>query len=327
MNSWLFARDRLRAGLPVILLWVLESEGSSPGRRGFKMAVAADGSFQGTIGGGMMEHKLVEKARALLGAGQETVFLQQQHHDKTHVRDQSGMICSGSQLIAFVPLKPAQEALINQLLLAYARQRDTQVHLDPSGIRISEEHSPETGLRYTDEEHWSYTEILDQRPVIHIIGAGHVGLALSQQMALLGFYIKLYDNRPGLNTFLDNAFAHEKIVCDYETIDSLLADAANDYVVIMTFGYRDDKIVFRRLAQKRFHYLGMLGSDAKIMTLMRELEAEGLPPESWQHCFVPIGLPIYSKTPPEIAVSIAAEIIREKNRDLPTGRGSLPLPA
>ena len=328
MNTWLFARDKLRAQVPVILLWVLESEGSSPGRRGFKMAVAADGSFQGTIGGGMMEHKLVEKARALLAAGQATVFLQSQYHDKARVRDQSGMICSGSQLLAFVPLQPAQEGLLNQLLLAFSRQRDGLIGLDPQGLRLDPDTTNgQTGLEFTDEEHWRYTETLDQRPVIHIIGAGHVGLALSQQMSLLGFYIRLYDNRPGLNTFLDNPFAHEKIVCDYETIDSLLLGAEDDFVVIMTFGYRDDKIVFRRLYNKRFHYLGMLGSDAKILTLMREFEAEGIPPESWQHCFVPIGLPIYSKTPAEIAVSIAAEIIREKNRDLPTGRSGLPLQA
>ncbi|RYZ16204.1 MAG: hypothetical protein EOO16_26210 [Chitinophagaceae bacterium] len=234
-------------------------------------------------------------------------------------------MCSGSQLLAFVPLQPAQEGLISSLLLAFSRQRESLIALDPAGLRLDPEVTGEVGLEFTDEENWRYTETLDQRPVIHIIGAGHVGLALSQQMSLLGFYIRLYDNRPGLNTFLDNPFAHEKIVCDYENIDSLLEASENDFVVIMTFGYRDDKIVFRRLLHKRFYYLGMLGSDAKILTLMRELEAEGVSPDSWQHCFVPVGLPIYSKTAAEIAVSIAAEIIREKNRDLPTGRSGLPL--
>ncbi|RYD87327.1 MAG: XdhC family protein, partial [Sphingobacteriales bacterium] len=53
MTTWFFVRDKLEASIPVLLLWVLESEGSSPGRRGFKMAVAADGSFSGTIGGGI----------------------------------------------------------------------------------------------------------------------------------------------------------------------------------------------------------------------------------------------------------------------------------
>jgi xanthine dehydrogenase accessory factor len=320
MTTWLFVRDKLEASFPVILLWVLESEGSSPGRRGFKMAVAADGSFNGTIGGGMMEHKLVEKARSLLSAGQSSIFLQRQHHDKTHIRDQSGMICSGSQIVAFVPLQPFQSTLIDQLLKAYSHHRETRVTLDPHGLKLENPELTKEGLSYTDEDRWLYSETLDQRPVVHIIGGGHVSLALSRQMALLGFYIKVYDDRPALNTFIENHYAHEKIEIDYEKIGALIGDLPQDYVVIMTFGYRDDKLVFRQLLHKQFYYLGMLGSEAKVFTLMRELEAEGINPESWQHCHIPIGIQIYSKTPAEIAVSVAAEIIREKNHHLPTGR-------
>ncbi|TCJ19617.1 XdhC/CoxI family protein [Flaviaesturariibacter flavus] len=326
MNTWLFIRDKLNESVPVLLLWVLQSEGSSPGRRGFKMAVAADGNTSGTIGGGIMEHKLVEKARSLIRAGQSSVFLQEQYHDKQHSRDQSGMICSGSQVVAFLPLQPADVPLVDKLLHAFSESRRARVHLTPQGLALKDTDREATeGLLLRSEEDWDYTETIDQRPVVHIIGSGHVGLALSQQMAMLGFYVKLYENRPDLNTFVDNAFAHEKIVVDYERIDESIGDAPADYVVIMTFGYRDDKIVFRRLLHRKFFYLGMMGSESKIVTLMRELEQEGIPPEAWQHCHVPIGLPIYSKTAPEIAVSIAAEIIREKNRDLPTGRSGVTL--
>ena len=68
MNVWIFIHEKLSAALDVMLLYVLESEGSSPGRQGFKMAVAADGTFCGTIGGGIMEHKLVEKAKSHVAA-------------------------------------------------------------------------------------------------------------------------------------------------------------------------------------------------------------------------------------------------------------------
>nr|MBU9937210.1 XdhC family protein [Ferruginibacter sp.] len=66
MDVWEFIHAKLSATVPVLLLYVLESEGSSPGRKGFKMAVSADGTFCGTIGGGIMEHKLVEKAKDIL---------------------------------------------------------------------------------------------------------------------------------------------------------------------------------------------------------------------------------------------------------------------
>ena len=67
-----------------MLLCVLESERSSPGRQGFKMAVSADGEFFGTIGGGMMEQKFVEKAKHLLAENKTKVLLMRQYHDKQH---------------------------------------------------------------------------------------------------------------------------------------------------------------------------------------------------------------------------------------------------
>ncbi len=66
MQIWQFINDKLTRSTSVVLLCVLESHGSSPGRQGFKMAVAADGEISGTIGGGIMEHKLVELSRVRL---------------------------------------------------------------------------------------------------------------------------------------------------------------------------------------------------------------------------------------------------------------------
>lgn len=319
MEVWEFIHQKLKHNIKIILLWVLESEGSSPGRRGFKMAVATDGEFTGTIGGGIMEHKLVEKAKSLLSDGVSSISLQRQFHDKQHSRDQSGMICSGSQLIAFVPFSVSDFNVVESIYAV--KDRNKIVHLSKNGISIPDKSEDETtGLIYTNEEQWQYTELIDQRPVIHIIGGGHVGSALSELMNLLNFYIKIYDNRPQLNTLQRNSFAHEKHVVDYERIGDVIAANKEEYVAIMTFGYRDDKIVFKQLLNKEFYYLGLMGSEAKIATLFKELEEEGISRDKWKHCFIPIGINIYSKTTKEIAVSIAAEIIREKNKNLPTGR-------
>ena len=72
--------------------------------------------------------------------------------------------------------------------------------------------------------------------------------------------------------------------------------------------------------EKSFFYLGLLGSQHKIETLFKELKAEGVTEELLNKIFSPIGLNINSKTTKEIAVSIAAEIVREKNKKLPTVR-------
>jgi len=66
MKIWRFIKDKLEKDIPVVLLYVLDSKGSSPGRQGFKMAVTNDGEISGTIGGGIMEHKLVELSKSAL---------------------------------------------------------------------------------------------------------------------------------------------------------------------------------------------------------------------------------------------------------------------
>ncbi len=314
MSVWEFILDKLSDSQQVMILYVLESEGSSPGRQGFKMAVAADGTFFGTIGGGIMEHKLVEKAKSMLHQNENTVLLMRQHHDKEHANDQSGMICSGNQLNAFIKLNDADKLTIEKIIATEKKC----IQLSLKGLQVVDEAA--TGLQFKTDEDWIYTEAINQQPVIHIIGGGHVGLALSELMNFLGFYIKLYDDRPELNTIAANSFAHEKHIVNYDTIASHFNQIENDYVVIMTIGYRTDKTVLKQLIDKSFFYLGLLGSDHKIKMLTQELEAEGFSSQSLQNIHKPIGINIFSKTTKEIAVSIAAEIIREKNKEFPTGR-------
>jgi xanthine dehydrogenase accessory factor len=98
---WEFIRKQLEKGASAALLAVLQSEGSSPGRQGFKMALANSGEMCGSIGGGIMEHKLVELARKLLTENKPFApILKKQIHSKAAAQNQSGMICSGEQTVA-----------------------------------------------------------------------------------------------------------------------------------------------------------------------------------------------------------------------------------
>ena len=308
MEVWEFIHEKLYDGIKVMLLYVLESEGSSPGRQGFKMAVAGDDTYFGTIGGGVMEHKFVEKAKSLLLQNESKDLLQRQYHDKKHGSSQSGMICSGNQLNVFIPLSPAnKKTIINIFTL-----REKTIHLSPAGLSLVT--GKPKGLQYHTDEEWAYTEGIDQRPVIHIIGGGHTSLALSELLSFLGFFIKVYDDRPGLKTLFQNDFADEKIIIPaYEQLGDFFTGNENDYVVIMTVGYRTDKIVLKQLIDKKFIYLGLLGSHNKIEILFAELNEEGVSEELMKRIFSPVGLHIASKTTREIAVSIAAEIIQKKN--------------
>jgi xanthine dehydrogenase accessory factor len=319
MDVWEFIDDKLSANINVMLLYVLDSEGSSPGRKGFKMAVAADGELCGTIGGGIMEFKLVEKARSLLHSGVKDTSLIEQFHDKTHDKNQSGMICSGSQKNVLIPLNPpGSQPIINKIIEAQKQNENKTIHLSPAGLQITD--GTVTGFDYKTETDWNYTESVNQKPVLHIIGGGHVGLALSELMHFLGFYIKLYDDRSELNTIEQNLFADEKYFIDYNTIGDNMTINANDFIVIMTIGYRTDKLVLQQLLNKDFLYLGLLGSEKKNEKLFSELKAGGVASDKLDKVFAPVGLNIFSKTTKEIAVSIAAQIVLVKNKELPTGR-------
>ena len=317
MDVWRFISDKLNENIPVELLYVLQSEGSSPGRQGFKMAVAADGDFCGTIGGGIMEHKLVEMAKARLSQDDRSVLLMRQHHDKDQPANQSGMICSGSQLNAFIPVRLPDKKVIDTVLSSSHKY----IRVSSAGLFIAGD--DKTGLQYQSDTDWQYQEAIDRKPVIHIIGGGHVSLALSELMRFLGFYIHVYDDRPELSTLVGNVFADERHLADYAVIGENLPATPGDYVVIMTIGYRTDKIVLRQLLNMPFTYLGMLGSARKTETLFAELKQEGVDPDLLDRIHAPIGINIDSKTTREIAVSIAAEIIRYRNRDIPSGRTTL----
>ena len=322
MDVWEFIYDKLSANIDVMLLYVLDSEGSSPGRRGFKMAVSTDGEMCGTIGGGIMEHKLVERSKSLLSSGTKTVNVVKQFHDKKHTKDQSGMICSGSQLNLLMPLDASNsKKTIEQIIEAQRKNERKAVNLSPAGIKVTSD----TGamLDYKTETAWKYTEAINHKPVIHIIGGGHVALALSELMHFLGFYIKLYDDRAELNTIEQNSFADEKFLVNYESIAENINSNEDDFVVIMTIGYRTDKIVLKQLLPQDFFYLGLLGSEKKNERLFAELKQEGVEEKKLAKVFAPIGVNIYSKTTREIAISIAAQIILEKNKDLPTGRTTI----
>lgn len=269
-----------------------------------------------------MEFKLVELAKELMAKGEKQVIYKEQIHSKESPVNQSGMICSGKQEIAIVPLNGENIDAFQSLYLAVHKQQNGTLIIRPEGLFFDsiKEDAEKYNYRFTSSRDWEYRESIGFRNTVHIIGGGHVGTALSRQMALIGFHVIVYDNRDNLNTMNANQYAHEKRLMDYEDIHDFETGSDSDFIVLMTFEYRTDKILLAQLIDKPFRYLGLMGSESKVQKILQELKDEGILTEKLNTVYAPIGLPIFSKTPEEIAVSIAAEIIRVKNEGLPTGR-------
>jgi xanthine dehydrogenase accessory factor len=313
LRTWQFLRDHVRNEVPVAMLYVVDSDGSSPGRKDFVMAATAD-LCTGTIGGGIMEHKLVELSRKHLKERSSTVTLRTQFHDKDHDSDQSGMICSGMQRVAILTDLRKHFDAINSCIESLTKDQMCQIEISPQGFFYFPGAERMNEFLFVNEDSWRYVCSLGWRSRLHIIGGGHVSLALSEIMSKLGFYVIVYDDRQDLNTFQDNHAVSEKHLVDYNNINNHVTTTAEDYLAIMTIGYRTDKVVLRQLLDKPCRYLGMLGSAAKVEQLFTELRGEGISSLQLDKVHAPIGLQVHSKTSVEIAVSIAAEIISEKNR-------------
>lgn len=315
---WKLILKSLYQNIPVMLLYVLESRGSSPGRQGFCMAVNARGEMEGSIGGGIMEHKFVEMAKEKLQDAKSKSQLKKQIHDKAAGENQSGMICSGEQTILLYPVQPSDATTVKEIIASLQTNKNGVLILSPGRLSFATSVPAEDYFySFKSETEWEYREKTGYKNQLFIIGGGHCALALSCLMCRMDFYITLFEERKGLNTLERNNFAHE-IICvdDYTGLGNLIPSGRNQYVVIMTFGYRTDDIALRSLINKKFTYLGVLGSKTKMEKLFTAYREEGVDEEWLQGIHSPVGLEINSRTPEEIAVSIAAEIIETKNRSL-----------
>lgn len=301
-----------------MLLYVLQSKGSSPGRQGFIMAVNTMGEMSGSLGGGIMEHKFVEMAKTKLLQQADEISVHHQIHDKTVAKNQSGMICSGEQTIFLYTVKKEEQEIIRQIISTLQQNKNATLILTPAGINVSND-IPERNyhLRIIKDDDFIFTEKIGYKNTLYIVGGGHCALALSKLMNGMDFYIHLFDHREELNTMAQNNFVHEKRVLeDFSELTLLVPSSANSFVVVMTFGYRTDADALKALAGKDFTYLGVLGSKNKMRKMFEQLIEDGINKEWLQRAHAPIGIQIKSQTPEEIAVSIAAEIIKVKNAEL-----------
>ena len=313
--TWQLIDKSLQQHIPVLLLYVLQSDGSSPGRQGFFMAVNAAGETAGSIGGGIMEHKFVETAKERLKTRGHHVTIKKQYHNKSAAANQSGMICSGEQTILLYELLPEEKETVQHIITSLQQLQNGTLQLSPAGLQFSSD-IPDADyfFSFTSETDWLYREKTGFKHHLYIIGAGHCGLALSQMMQGMDFFVHIYDDRPDVKTLLDNCYAHEKkVIAHYDLLQELVPAGMNHFVVVMTVGYRTDDIAIRALWDKPFSYFGVLGSKSKMEKMFADYRSQGIPEEKLHAIHAPIGLPIHSQTPEEIAISIAAEIIQVKN--------------
>lgn len=315
---WTFINTSLSNHISVMLLIVVESHGSSPGRAGFKMAVAANGERRGTIGGGMMELDLIEESRQRLAAGNSASSVRQLFHSKQTIHESSGLICSGSQTVLLKPLSRDNLGTVGEIVHTFEKHDCANLTITPLEFEFhnKKRSGPDTVFSFANEKKWQYEENIGILDTVFIVGSGHVGLALSRIMATLDFRVIVIDDRADAPTFASNNYAHRKVHCGYDQVGSLISGTGREYVAVVTTAYKSDEAALKSILGKRLRYIGLMGSAAKTKQVFEDLTSEGISDDQLRRIRNPIGIPIESHTPEEIAISIAAEIIKTKNQML-----------
>lgn len=145
-----------------------------------------------------------------------------------------------------------------------------------------------------------------------ILGGGHIAVPLATIGKILGYQITVVDDRPDFASKERFPEADRVICCDFSDIEKHLSLGPGSSVVIITRGHQHDQECLRRLIKYPLAYLGMIGSRRKIIIIKQQLLEEGIDNKKLEQVHMPVGLDIGAQTPGEVAVSIAAELLKER---------------
>lgn len=168
----------------------------------------------------------------------------------------------------------------------------------------------------TVNEERYYIEFIRKAYNVVVCGAGHISMPIIKMCKMLDLPVTVIDDRI---TFTNNAIREgaDKVIC--KTFEEALSDIEGDngtFFIIVTRGHRYDQECLKSIIQKENAYIGMIGSKVRVKKVLDYLEEEGIDREKLNKVYTPIGLKIGAETPAEIAVSIMAQIIEIKNKEI-----------
>ncbi len=319
--------DYLEKGSGGALATIVKKLGAAPREEGAKMFVGSDGKFYGTVGGGCTEAEVWQEARKVIKTGMAKIL----HYtmDGRQLEDE-GMICGGNVDIFVEPVSEKYRTLyraipelerqgVSALLITrfsdegFSKSlvgKDGTVAGDPAGEDMEADFH-----RYLSEKKPvvsgnTIVEPLQTSPVLYIFGAGHVSQYVSRVAVMVGFNVTVIDDREEFANRERFSEAERVIVDDFAHVFEQLSFRGSEYVVILTRGHKHDALVLEQVMKRPTRYVGMIGSKRKTRMVMDYMKQRGFEDKALESVYAPIGIAINSETPQEIAVSIAAELIK-----------------
>lgn len=155
-----------------------------------------------------------------------------------------------------------------------------------------------------------YLEPFMPKPILYVVGAGHVGRAVSDLAQWLGFRTVVWDDRSEVIDDAEHADATltGPITAAIE-VEPVTADTS---VVVVTRNVKLDLEILPPLLKTPARYIGLMGSTRRWDATRQGLADQGIEPTELDRIHAPIGVEIQAETPEEIAVSIMAQVIADR---------------
>ena len=341
-------------GRSAVLATIIRQAGPSPRGAGTKCLIMDDGSFVGTVGGGILEARTLDAAKKvfdtglpvrlyfsltgsdvaetdMLCGGQVEVFLEpvsagHPNHVTIFREVRNGMIKGdGGLLITLIDGERWQGGESPRLFLGKNRVRlgflpGAQVIEDTLAGKLGKlMRSRQLSLFSMKDDEGNPAEVVVEpifaNTLLYVFGAGHVSKQIVPLANLVGFHVVVIDDR---EEFADPRIfpeANEIRYIPFEGAMEKLGVHGSPFVVIVTRGHMHDKTVLVQALKTEAKYIGMIGSRRKRDIIYQKLLEEGFTQMDLDRVHSPIGLDIGAETPEEIAVSIVAELIKVRAGD------------
>ena len=326
----------------VAVCTIIDKHGSVPRGIGTRMLVQAEGSIEGTIGGGIGEHEIITQARQAINKRESLVV-------KTSLAGEQGLdsaaICGG-WFQTLITYWSASDIIVAEKINLALGNGDSICLLEivnssnpdyPTGAKLLVDAK---GRRSLAESGMSDTEgklasawLAEQKtgilqlcgckvlatflappPRMVVFGAGHLAIPLVEMASWCGFEITVIDDRQEFACSDRFPRAEKVLVAPMDNIRDLALSSATTYFILITREHRHDDLLLRQLLGTPYAYLGMIGSRRRTSKVKERLINDGFPANEINAVHAPIGLEIGAQTPEEIAISIMAEVIAVKNR-------------
>ncbi len=290
------------SGHRVVLGTIVRTWGSAPRPPGSSVAIRDDGLVAGSVSGGCIEDDLVDKARAgALASGRPDVV---RYGIDADTAQRFGLPCGGMIELVLEPVQP--HTRLDELLERLARgERVRRVLNLADGAVDLQPASPTDELQLTAT---TLTTHHGPRWRLLLIGAGQMTQYLAQMATALDYQVIVCDPRDEYASGFEVPGATLLRSMPDDTVIELKCDGHTAVIALTHDPKLDDLALMEALRSEAF-YIGAIGSRVnQAKRKQRLIEHFGLTPEQLDRLHGPVGLKNGARTPPEIAVSILAEL-------------------